>query len=61
MLLFRFESSHIQPPYLAAGHLEELAQDLITNVGFVTVLGDQAAELELDDVVDLLLGEVLHR
>ena len=61
MLLVLLESGQVQPPDLAAGDLEELAQYSVADEGCVIRTGHQLAELELDDVVHLLLRELLHR
>ena len=51
---------HVQPADLRSGDLVELPKELVAHVGCVAYLGDQAAELEFDDVVDLLLADLLH-
>ena len=61
MLLVLLESGQVELPDPFAGDLEELAQYSIADVGGVVQTGHQLAELELDDVVDLLLRELLHR
>ena len=61
MLLVLLESGQVEPPDLAAGDLEELAQYSIADVGGVVETRHQLAELELDKIVHLLLRELLHR
>ena len=54
------KSCHVQSTDLRSRDFVDLSEDLIANEGCVTYFGDQTAELELDDVVDLLLADVLH-
>ena len=61
LLSYLLEAVEVEPPHLAAGDSEQLAEQRVRDVGRVAVLGDEAAPLELDEVVHLLLGEVLHR
>ena len=56
----RLEAGHVQPSDVRAGAAEELSEDSIGYVGGVVRRGHEPPELELDDVVDLLLGEFLH-
>ena len=51
------EAGHVQPPDPLARHLEELAKDSIAHVRPVSWRCHQLAELQFDDVVDLLLSE----
>ena len=47
-------------PDPAAGDFEDPAERGVARVGGVLAVGHEAAVLELDDVVNLGLGELLH-
>ena len=54
------EPGHVQPTDLRCRYFVELAKDLVAHERGVAYFGDQAAELEFDEVVNLLLADVLH-
>ena len=58
--LMSLETGQVQLADAAAGHAVDLAQDPVAHVGAIVVRGHELAELEFDEVVDLLIGELLH-
>ena len=60
LLVGRREVGQVQLPDLAARHAVELAQDFVADVGCMIGAGHYSAELELDDILDLLVGEFFH-
>lgn len=55
-----FELGHVQLPDFGAGAAEELAQQLVAGIRTVVGRGDELAKLQLDHVINLLLGICLH-
>ena len=54
------EPCHVQPPDLAAGDAEDLAEGGVGDVGGVVGGGHQPPVPQLDQVVDLSICELLH-
>ena len=54
------EPGHVQPPDLAAGDAEDLAEGGVGDVGGVVGGGHQPPVPQLDQVVDLSICELLH-
>ena len=54
------ELGHVQLPDFGAGAAEELAQQLVAGIRTMVGRGDELAKLQLDHVINLLLGICLH-